>query len=280
MPNNRSRGNGDFSRFDGMTDEELEQLLRLDARKKEGAESDLDEILCVMEVLADRNKNRLSDGKSVEEAFASFQRNYMPQEDSPEGEALSKPEGKPRRWLPRLSAVAAAIAVAVVCSATAGAFGFDIWQTIAQWTQETFHFGNGSDVDVVAQAQTDTSLRERLNDYNITEALAPAWFPEGYELADIIIDETPMKLGILALYQNGDQTIIVQIENYLDGDPQQVERSDSLVEVYESEGIPYYIFSNNQVLQAVWVNESYECFISGALSIDDIKTMINSITKE
>lgn len=291
MPNNRSRGDRDFSRFDAMTDEELEQVLRLDEQNTEGSESDLEETLYVMEVLAERNKYCLSAGKTVEEAFESFQKNYMPHEDSEntvedktELEVVSTPSPKSHRWLHRLSSAAAAIAVVVVCSLTASAFGFDIWETIAKWTQETFHFGDVAQVDESEPVRNDeqnyTTLQEALEQQGTSAALAPRWFPEGYELVDVIIDETPMRLSILAIYQNGDHVIKVQIIDYLDADPQQVERSDSLVETYESNGITYYIFADNTQLRAVWINDQYECYVSGQLSIEEMKTMIDSIAKE
>ena len=45
MPNNQNRSNQDFSRFDSMSNEELEEILRLDAQKTEGEESDLEMLL-------------------------------------------------------------------------------------------------------------------------------------------------------------------------------------------------------------------------------------------
>lgn len=208
----------------------------------------------------------------------------MPHEDSvepternPELEVMNR---RPRQWMRRLTAAAAAIAVVVVCSVTASAFGFDIWETIVKWTQETLHLGSGSDVGVFSEAEKDTSLQDVLLDYNITELLAPTWFPEGYELSDIITDETPMRLIIFAVYQNGQKEIQVHIKGYLNGDPQQVERSDSLIETYESNGITYYIFSNYDQLRAVWTTGIYECYISGELTVEEIKSMIDSINKE
>lgn len=285
MPNKRSRENRDFSLFHTMTDEELEEFLRLDEQTTEGAESDLEEILYIMEVLAERNKNRFSAGKSAEEAFISFQKNYMPQEDPAErGPKPEVPARKPRQWIRRLTAAAAAIAVVVVCSVTASAFGFDIWGTIVKWTQETFHFVDVGQESSGQPARADNrdfySLNDTLIKKGISASLVPNWFPDGYELADVRIDESPMRLSIIAIYQSGEQTIKIQIKEYLVGDPQQIEKSDSLVEIYESDGITYYIFADNTQLRTAWITNNFECYFSGQLGTEEIKMMIDSIAKE
>lgn len=282
MPNTQNRGNKDLSRFDNMKDEELEELLRLDAQKTEGEESDLETILYVMEVLAARKRNSDNSGKTAQEAFKSFKENYMPHTDSEtEENSVHRSARQPRRWLRSLSAVAAALAIVVMCSVTANAWGFDIWGTVAKWTQETFSFGNGSELHLTEPTVEDpgemSALQQELVKQKIQTPLVPAWFPEGYELADVRVDETPVQLTIIAIYRNGEQEIKIQIRRYLDADPQLVEKSGSLVEVYEADGITYYIFSNTDEICAAWINESYECYILGELTVEEAKRMIDSI---
>lgn len=282
MPNTQNRGNKELSRFDNMKDEELEELLRLDAQKTEGEESDLETILYVMEVLAARKRNSDNSGKTAQEAFKSFKENYMPHTDSEtEENSVHSPTRQPRRWLRSLSAVAAALAIVVMCSVTANAWGFDIWGTVAKWTQETFSFGNGSELHLTEPTVEGpgemSALQQELVKQKIQTPLVPAWFPEGYELADVRVDETPVQLTIIAIYRNGEQEIKIQIRRYLGADPQLVEKSGSLVEVYEADGITYYIFSNYGQLRAAWINESYECYISGELTVEEAKRMIDSI---
>lgn len=287
MPSNQNHRSTDFSRFDDMANEELEQLLRLDAQNTEGTDSDLEMVLYVTEMLAARRKKSNKPEKSAEKAFESFQKNYMPYDDTENSveadsnlEIVKKSNAKRHRWTHRLSTIAAALAVVVVCSITTSALGFDIFGAIAKWTQETFHFGYANQVDTTEQTSNNTSLQQLLIDYDIFTPLAPTWFPEGYELVDVTVTETPMRETYLALYENKGKEMKVQIVGFLDADPQQVEKSDSLLEVYESNGITYYFFADNKLLQAAWVNESYECYISGQMNIEDIKRMIDSIAKE
>lgn len=283
MPDHENRGNADFSRYDAMTNEELEEILRLDAQKPEGEETDLEILLYVMEVLADRRRNSGHPGKSPQEAFESFKQNYYSFEEPDE---RSEPKAvKPRlpQWLRGVSAAAAIIAIVLFGSVTAKAFGVDIWAAVAQWSQETFHFGVGQQEETGEPGIDDrreyTSLQEVLDINKISEPLVPTWFPDGYALLDIFIEELPMTNTYLAVYLSGENLIKIQIKSYLNTDPQQVERSDALVETYDRGGTTYYIFDNNGFLQAAWINGSYECYISGDVTMEEMKAMIDSISK-
>ena len=70
-----------------------------------------------------------------------------------------------------------------------------------------------------------------------------------------------------------------RIANYINSQPSELEQSEDLVEIYEVAGIDYYIFENNGQLQAAWVNGSYEGCISGAITLSDMKQVIDSIEK-
>lgn len=291
MPNNQNRSNQDFSRFDSMTNEELEEILRLDAQKTEGEESDLEMLLYVMEVLAVRKKNSENPGKTAGEAFRTFKEHYMPDDSTDETAQVpskaqvinAKPTKRLRPWLSRLVATAAILALILVSSVTVHAMGIDIWDIVVKWTQETFHFGTTSQIEVTGPATTDNrkyvSLQEALERKSIITPLAPTWIPDGYELIDIIVDESPMQLTFLAFYQHGEQEIKIQIKQYLNADPEQIEQSNSRVETYSVNSIDYYIFTNHELLKAVWINGEFECYISGELSIEDMKQMIDSIEK-
>ena len=291
MPNNQNRSNQDFSRFNGMTNEELEELLRLDAQKTEGEESDLKILLYVMEVLAARRKNSENPGKTAGEAFDTFKEHYMPDDSTGDAEQVSskpqvinmKPAKRLRPWLSRLVATAAILTFVLVSSITAHAVGIDIWDIIVTWTQETFQLRSKdtdqNDGPVVNDEREFLSLQDVLCHKGISTAFSPTWLPNGYDLFDVQIQESPIQLVIIAAYRNQDKTLKIQVKQYIGADPEQIEQSDSLVEEYESNGITYYIFADYNQLRAVWIIEEYECYISGEITTEEIKTMINSIQK-
>ena len=110
MSENRNR---DYSRFDAMTTEELEDILRLDASAPDGEESDTELLLYVMGVLADRKKNN-STGKTALEAWESFQQNYLSDDELfPEDKPKHSGSKRTAPWLRRMIAAAAVVALLV-----------------------------------------------------------------------------------------------------------------------------------------------------------------------
>lgn len=280
MSENQNRGIGDLSKYDAMTTGELEEILRLDVQVPEEQESDTEMILYVMEVLAERKRNNGHTGKTALEAYESFKQNYMPEDDNTEvshREPVKTKNGFPR-WLRSITAAAAVLAILVLGSVTAKAFGFNIWEAVVKWTQETFHFGEWGNSDADSNLSY-ASLQEALEKGNVPVELAPTWVPKGFVLTVVKVERTPLKNIYVAKYSNGDNVLVITIQDYLDSFPSYVEQSEGLIEEYEVSGITYYLFSNYEYNRAVWLFESYECDISGEATIDELKKMIDSIQK-
>lgn len=286
MPDIQHRKDEKFAMYDAMSTEELQQLLREDASKPVGEESDTDALFYIMEVLAKRRKER-NEGKSPEEALESFKNKYYTETENSfdsESATVTKKHFNGGRWRRGLVAAVAAICILVVGnSITASALGFDLWEIIAKWTQETFHWGYAGqteETNVPADfGRPCDSLQELLDDYKVSVALVPTWIPDGYIEVNAKTEETPKQRRFAAVYQSGDNTIRIRIVDYLDGTPTQIERSDALVEVYSSAETDFYIFDNNGQLQAAWINDNFECYISGPLTLSEIKEIIDSIGK-
>ena len=287
MPDFKNRNDIEFAKYDAMSTDELQALLREDASKPEGEETNMEVLFYVMEVLAKRRQAR-QEGKTPEEALDSFVKNYMPEaEDASSTERKStvrrfKPNA--RRWMSGLVAAAATIVLVFGMSLTASAFGYDLWEVIVKWTQDTFHFGYSMEDPEIRNPNIDKveafcGLQNALDDYDIVVDLAPSKFPDGYEEIDVRVEDTPLQRRFIAKYQSGSGTIRIRLVDYLDEDPTQIEQSDSLIEVYSSGGVDYYIFQNEDLLQAIWINESFECFISGPINLSEIKEIIDSIEK-
>ena len=273
MSENQNRGNIDFEKYDSMATEALEEILRLDAKMPQGQESDTDKILYIMEVLAERKRNSSHTGNTAQEAYESFKQNYMPETES----SAKTKRGCPR-WARSLTAAAAVLAILLVGSVTAKAFGFNIWKAVIQWTQETFHFGAWGNSDA-NNNRAYSSLQEALEQGNVPVSLLPTQIPDGYELADITVERSPKKKTYTAKYTNGEKTLRITVRDYLDGVPYYAEQSDGLVEEYKVAGTIYYLFSNQGQNRTVWLCQSYECDISGEVTIKELKEMINSIQK-
>ncbi len=273
MSENQNRGNIDFTIYDSMATQELEEILRLDAEMPEGQESDIDKILYIMEVLAERKRNNSHNGKTALEAYESFKQHYMPETGN--NVIPIKTKRKSPRWVRSLAATAAVLAILLTGAVTAKAFGFDVWKAVVQWSQETFHFGD----EGVDDNLTYISLQDALEKGNVPTWLVPTYIPEEFVLIEVDAQKTPKKNIYKAKYERGEEIIVIAVRDYLGRNPFYVEQSDGLVDEYEASGITYYLFSNQDQTRAAWLYESFECDISGDVTIEELKEMIDSIQK-
>ena len=269
-------------RYDSWPTEELQEILRKHAHGELETEPDTEELYCIMEVLANRRQQESPNAfRSNEEAFAEFREFYMPKED----EATSRPAVRqfPARWMKATAAVLAVVLVlAAGVTVSAEAFGVDIWDKFACWTNEIFHFTDaGTPSEGTTPAQEHNlelrSLEDALAQYEITEKVAPRWLPDGYTCENLLVKESPKEISLHAVYKNNDTELIISIRQTIGIEANQIEKSEDLIEIYTVNGLDYYLFSNNSTLQAAWVIGEFECIIGGKITLEELKAMIDSI---
>lgn len=288
MAGTQNRNEDVFAKYNAMSTEELQQILREDASKPEGQEETSTEALFyIMEVLAQRRRAR-NEGKTPEEALEAFHKYY--EEDEVPSKTEREPVGRKKNsttpnWVKRLVAAAAIIILIFSGSITAKAFGFDLWEVIVKWTQETFHFGYSQSGNPTEAAPNEddnfayAGLQAALDEFDVTVSLVPHWIPEGYTEVDVRTFDTPKQRQFSAKYQKGEDIIKIWIGDYLDTNPTQIEQSGDIIDVFEISGVKYYIVANEDKLRVAWVVESFECYISGPISAEELKQMVNSIEK-
>lgn len=264
-----------LEKYEAMTTKELKQLLREDSETEGG--TDTEEILCVMEVLASRNKNA-DTGNRAQKVWESFQRDYLP-------EIEEKPEQKKSvPWWRPLAAAAAVLVLLVGVTVTVDAFGWvDVWDAVVNWAKETFSFVSSDQPRLGEPAPTDEeqygSFAQAIFDATGQTDLVPTYIPEGFVLDEISIEEMPGRVSFFALFSNGEASFRVYVKPYTDEDAGWFEKSGDTYEIYPKLETDYYIFTNLEQCRAVWVKDSYQCYVSGDLSVEEIKTMIDSIGK-
>lgn len=271
--------NRDFSKYEAMETEELEEILRLDAEAPVGVESDTELIFYILEVLASRRNTENITGNAAQKAWESFKQNYMPEEPLEPVEVK-----KPASWMRRLVAAAAVVALLIFIPISTSALTLqEVLDIFARWAKETFSFVSSENAEIGEPSPEDeesyTSLQAALIDDNRNPDIVPIWIPDGFAVEKIEKDVTPIQETYLARYNNGTQAFFIRIQNYLDGDFQKVEIEDDYFEIYTVSSVDYYLFENDDQYRVCWVVDSYECIISGDLSIKDIKLMIESIGK-
>jgi len=182
----------------------------------------------------------------------------------------------------RVASIAVAISVLLLAgTVTASALGFDLWSAIAEWTKDTFGFSNATtNTQITQEPRADSqykSLQDALDNYDVSEKIAPTWFPEGYALDDINVNETPAKTIIYAKYSNTSSEISINITLLKEPSARTYEKDGDDVIVYSINGIEHYIMSNLDQVNIVWRTENFECSVSGTQTIEEAKKMIDSI---
>lgn len=270
-----------LSRYDSMPTEELQEILLKHLNGELETEPDTQDLFEIMEVLSKRRKTENPQAfRSNEEAFAEFVAYYMPKE-------TEKP-AQPKRSIlsSRLLRTAAAVLAIVLLltlgtTVTAKAFNFDIWGKFAIWTKEFFHFTDDSSINDPKPDKEHSieynQLREILAEYKIDESIMPSWLPDRYKHKDITVVSSPFERSIVAIYERDNVELVIQIRQIVGKIPEQIEKNDSLLEVYTANNVNYYIFSNTETLQVAWVIGESECQIIGKITIEEIKAMIDSI---
>ena len=265
--------NRDFSKYETMSTEELEKLLRLDAEAPAGAEEDTELVLFILEVLARRKNAENITGNNAQKAWESFQENYMPEEAK-----------KPAVWTRKLAAAAAVVVLLILIPVSTSALSLgEVWDIFARWARETFSFVSGENTDISEPSPDDekeySSLQELLQLEKRDPSIVPTWIPDGFTLDKIVKDSTPIQETYSAIYLDGGRELYIQVRTHLSTDIQNSEIENDPIEIYPHEGIDFYIFNNLDQFTVTWIVGPYECVISGDVSIDEAKLMIDSIRK-
>lgn len=271
----------EISRYDSMSTEELQEILRKHAHDELDTEPEADELFEIMEVLSVRRQKEDPQAfRSDEEALADFRKNYMPKAAQ---EGRTNVIRFPNRAFKMVAAVLAIVLILVVgTSVTAEAFQIDIWGKFATWTKEIFQFTDNPQGTTAANPEQEynaelKSLQEALNDHKVIEKLVPTWLPEGYVNHNLQVMDSPRVLNISAIYEKNGERLIIKICQTIGVPAEQVEKNDNLLEVYVVDGVEYYIFSNTETLQAAWSIGEFECIIIGKITLEEMKMMIDSI---
>ena len=270
-----------LSRYDSMSTEELQEILRKHTHGELETEPDTQDLFEIMEVLSKRRQEENPQAfRSDEEAFAEFKQHYMPKEKNVS--VQPKKFRFPTRLLRTVAAILAIVLVLTVgMTVTANAFRFDLWGKIASWTKEIFHFSDVSGPDVTKPEKDHPveydQLRAALAECNIDQSIVPSWMPVGYKHKDIIVMDSPKVRSIQAIYENNNVELIISIRQTIGIPAHQVEKTDDLLEIYTANGVDYYIFSNTDTTQVVWSIGEFECKIVGEITVEEMKAMIDSI---
>ena len=298
-----AKNNEKYAYLNRLSTEQLEELLRMDMEESKPGNEDV--VFHILEVIEQReNEHPTGRIPDVDKAWAEFQEYYnvpegadaslYPCETEPDGSSENPAELSPRRrprlrrWLKQ--GLVAVIAVAAVFGGmvAAQASGIDVFGTIGRWTDDVFHFvpsadGNNQATGAYASknAPEYSALREALASLGIDENLAPTWFPDGFEAGNLEIVSSSVSdiVNFVASSENG--TIFsLDIIRYASADylsDTQFEKDAENVEQYSNNQQTFYILSNADTITATWSEGLLVEQITGNISDEAMKKIIDSI---
>ena len=285
-----------YAYLDQLSTQELEELLRADLSSAEDGQDGA--VFHIVEVMLKREMDEPAGAvPDTDAAWKEFKQYY----DIPEGSGLSlypcgdadaspssaagadlRPRARRRRILWRSSLIVAAAMAALLCGMVAAqASGVDVFGTLGRWTNDTFRFISrytvGEPDDGMSPEYRDI-VRSTLAGWG-AEDLFPTWSPEGFEASEPQILST-VKSDILNIFFNGNGKFYsIEITHFHDSASLAgaFEKDSGAVEEYISNGRLCYIFSNIDMLSGTWLDEEFMVVVSGDLTSDEMKSIIDSI---
>jgi hypothetical protein len=127
---------------------------------------------------------------------------------------------------------------------------------------------------------TYNPLQAALNDMGITRPRPPGWLPDGFAFDGLQTTDMQNNKIITMQYKRGEETIILTFFVYKQsstGSTRIYEKSAGTPLEYERNGIIHYIFNNLDVTVATWLDGLCECNIQGKISVEEMKSIIDSM---
>ena len=122
------------------------------------------------------------------------------------------------------------------------------------------------------------ALDQALVEHDIRVAM-PKWIPEGFELADLIVDDEYEIVDISARYKKGEDVLVFSIIQVQEGG-----MIDAFYEMNEESlrtetvgNLEVYFFSNNARNSAAWNEDEYLVYFSGDITEQEVEKMVQSI---
>ncbi len=279
----------DLSQFDSMATDELRELLRNDALKKEAdASLDIDATLYIAGVIASREN-----APDTDAAWEEFERSYLPDagkktlyeeilSDPSEPVSASSVSPKAKLRLLRFSLVAAAAALLISATAfTAAKIGwFHTWNTEELWARLSRETAPAQATALPKPTYYD-EMAEALDSIDAPAHMIPLWMPAGYNMITSESTTTSSTSSYAFSFGNADQQwIILQLSSYSNGNAYSYSIDKGSPDVYTAGGIDHSILTNMDSYGAVWWFGNFECFLYGYENRDDLIKTIDSLYME
>ena len=276
----------------GKNTAELEELLTLEATEFDAAGPDVEYITTILEVIAERENEENKDKEYTETAWKDFQEYYelrkqetletdTDEELNPEHPRKNEYGQRPRKMSRVLRyGILAAVLTVLLCGT---AVGWEFFQTVADWTEETFYFLTGREGQT--REEEDVFRAQRLSVARRTDnPVLPNRAPEGTKTNGALKEtERSDRYVVLSTYTIDNREFTIRIIIH-EAPPEMYsgtyQKNATIEEEYLANGSTHYILGNTEPLSVMWLNGCVEGHIQGELTLEELRQMLGSIYEE
>lgn len=196
-------------------------------------------------------------------------------------EARNRHGNRTRRSFSRVFRAAAIAAAAAFCFIiTASAMGFQPVQAVLRWAEGIIQiYTNPSGIMELPDDDPSEyhSLYDALAANGISTEGLPTWVPRDYAILSVTAKSSDGVIKCVAVYESNRGNIVIRALKIISPDITVAEERDTDAISYQHNQEEFFIVSDRQWMKADWENEGIFFSISGQISEDEIKEMIDSI---
>jgi len=194
-------------------------------------------------------------------------------------------------WIGRIAAILAALLV--LASVAAAAAGYGLLELLIHWTAEQFTLAPGQidyadpdDLHIPEEPGEYASIQEALSAYGFDRPVVPRCLPDGFVLEELIVDDQTFggsSIVFFATYSRGEDCLIQEVTVYLERENREhdsfghLQKDEGVPIPYEAGGITHFLSTNAGWPVALWANGPAECAVSGDITMEELKAMLDSI---
>lgn len=259
-------------KLERMDTRQLDDLL-LEELRKESPDGGL--IRLISRILKERDQQNIPEiDDNIRQAWARYQ--------AKSGPVHKKPKILSSFLLKAASVVLVLVTLAAILPREAEATNF--FGRFMAWTEDVFSLINPLDAKEKSEEYvfrtTNPGLQEvydQVTGLGITAPVVPSWIPEGYELVECKITETPTNNYLFASFSNGSAELLYQLDIFSDNATHKFYKDGTEILVIEQSGIDHTIMQNNDLMVAVWTTDNIQCSIGIDCPEDVLVDILKSI---
>lgn len=163
---------------------------------------------------------------------------------------------------------------------TASAMGFQPVQAVLRWAEGIIQiYTNPSGIMELPDDDPSEyhSLYDALAANGISTEGLPTWVPRDYAILSVTAKSSDGVIKCVAVYESNRGNIVIRALKIISPDITVAEERDTDAISYQHNQEEFFIVSDRQWMKADWENEGIFFSISGQISEDEIKEMIDSI---